>query len=60
MMNYMSNYNVWANGSTAGGVSFGDNTLKNYLKNTVQPNLMATVQGLYMGSYYPTNAGSCQ
>jgi hypothetical protein len=56
----MSNYNVWASGSTAGGVSFGDNSLRNYLKNTVQPDLMSTVQGLFMGSYYPTNAGTCQ
>ena len=60
MMTYMSNYNAWASGATAGGVSFGDSNLRNYLKNTVQPNLMSTVQGLFMGSYYPTNAGSCQ
>jgi type II secretory pathway pseudopilin PulG len=60
MMNYMSNYNAWASGSTAGGVSFGDNSLRNYLRNTVQPDLMSTVQGLFMGSYYPTNAGTCQ
>ena len=29
--------------------------LRNYLKNTVQPNMMAAVQGLYTGNYYLTN-----
>lgn len=51
MMNYMSNYNTWADGN------FADNTLKTYLRNTVQPDMMATFQGLFRGNeYYPTNA----
>jgi hypothetical protein len=54
MMNYMSNYTVWANGN------FADNNMKTYLKNTVQPNMMSTVQGIFMGAYYATNAGACQ
>jgi hypothetical protein len=54
MMNYMSNYNAWAAGN------FTDNNLKAYLKNTVQPNMMSTVQGIYQGAYYATNAGACQ
>jgi hypothetical protein len=48
-IDYMSNYNVWAGGS------FTDNNLRNYLKNTLQPNMMTVLQGLYSGSYYPTN-----
>ncbi len=47
MLSYMSNYGVWAAGN------FTDNNLRNYLKNTVQPNMMAAVQGLFSGSYYP-------
>lgn len=50
MMNYMSNYNTWAEGG------FTDNTLKSYLLNTVQPNMYATFQEIFQGSYYPTNA----
>ena len=49
MMTYMSNYDRWASGN------FTDNNLRNYLKNTVQPNMIAAVQGLYTGNYYPTN-----
>ena len=54
MMNYMSNYNVWAEGN------FSDASIKSYLKNNVQPNMMRTVQELFMGAYYPVNAGPCQ
>jgi len=54
MMNYMSNYNTWADGG------FTDDTLKNYLKDTVQPNMYATFQGIFQGSYYPTNASGPQ
>jgi type II secretory pathway pseudopilin PulG len=54
MMNYMSNYIAWANGN------FTDNNQKNYLKSTVQPNMMYTVQGLFMGAYYPVNGGACE
>ncbi len=53
MMGYMSNYIAWANGN------FTDNGLKTYLLNTVQPNMISTVQGLFQGNanaYYPTNA----
>jgi type II secretory pathway pseudopilin PulG len=53
MINYMSNYNNWAAGN------FTDNSLKNYLKNTLQPAMISAVQGLYTGSNYPTNAGAC-
>jgi hypothetical protein len=53
MINYMSNYNNWAAGN------FTDNSLKSYLKNTLQPAMITQVQGLYLGSNYPTNAGAC-
>jgi hypothetical protein len=54
MMNYMSNYMVWANGN------FTDANMKNYLKSTVQPNMIGTVQDLFMGSFYATNAAACE
>jgi type II secretory pathway pseudopilin PulG len=50
MMNYMSNYNTWAEGG------FTDDALKAYLVNTVQPSMIATFQDIFQGSYYPTNA----
>jgi len=54
MMSYMSNYMVWADGG------FTDSNMKTYLKNTLQPSMMATVQDLFMGSYYPANSSACQ
>ena len=51
---YMSNYDRWASGN------FTDNSMKNYLKNTLQPAMMNAVQSLYVGSAYPTNSGACQ
>ena len=45
----LSNYDAWVGGS------FADSNLKNYLQNTVQPNMMSAVQGLFLGSYYATN-----
>jgi type II secretory pathway pseudopilin PulG len=50
MINYMSNYNAWASNS------FPNNQLKNDLQNKWQPNMMSAVQGLFLGSYYATNA----
>ncbi|HEY5912571.1 MAG TPA: type II secretion system protein [Verrucomicrobiae bacterium] len=60
MMDYMSNYIVWAKGSTS-TTNFGDNNLYLYLRNNLQPNMMTTIQGLFMGvsSYYPTNSIPC-
>lgn len=54
MINYLSNYNVWA------AQNFPSGSLQNHLKNTVQPDLMTAVQGLYADvsgpdNYYPTN-----
>jgi hypothetical protein len=62
MMQYMSNYIAWANGTTSGGVRFGDNSLYNYLRNNLQPSMMAQLQGLFMGvsSYYPVNNTPCK
>jgi hypothetical protein len=62
MMNYMSNYIAWASGSTAGGVPFSDNGLYLNLRNNIQPNMMSTIQGLFMGvsSYYPVNTTPCK
>jgi type II secretory pathway pseudopilin PulG len=54
MMNYMSNYIAWADGG------FSDTTLKNYLLNTAQPGMIGTIQDLFQGSYYPTNASGPQ
>ena len=57
MMNYMSNYNAWADGN------FADAGLKSYLLNTVQPGMISTVQDLFQGNanlYYPTNASGPQ
>jgi len=53
MISYMSNYDRWAAGS------FSDNQLQKYLQDTVQPNLMNSVKGLYSGAYYPTNGAPC-
>jgi len=47
MLAYMSNYNVWASGN------FTNASLKTYLNNVVQPNLMTAVQGLYRSTYNP-------
>ena len=58
MVNYMSNYNRWATGPPPAG-SFSDNLLKTYLKNTLQPNMLAAVQGLY-ATARPTNGAPCQ
>ncbi len=54
MMNYMSNYNAWAAGN------FADANLKSYLVNTVQPQMISTMQDLFQGAYYPTNASGPQ
>lgn len=58
MMDYMSNYLVWASGSTS-TTNFGDNNLYLYLRYTVQPNMISNLQGLFMGSCYPTNSIPC-
>ena len=52
MLTYMSNYNVWAS------QSFNNAALKSYLIG-VQGGLMTTIQGLYSGSYFPTNSSPC-
>jgi hypothetical protein len=57
MIDYMSNYNRWATGPSP-AASFSDNGLRNYLKNTVQPNMMAAIQGLY-ATPKPTNGMPC-
>lgn len=54
MINYLSNYSAWA------AQNFPSGALQNHLKNTVQPNLMTAVRGLYAdvtgpNNYYPTN-----
>jgi hypothetical protein len=54
MMDYMSNYNVWAQGG------FSNASLKAYLTDTVQPNMIETFRDLFQGSYYPTNASGPQ
>jgi type II secretory pathway pseudopilin PulG len=54
MMDYMSNYNVWAGGG------FSNASLKSYLLNTVQPDMITTFQELFQGSYYPTNTSGPQ
>jgi hypothetical protein len=54
MLAYMSNYNVWAQGS------FSDSAMQTYLKNTLQPNMMNAVVDIYKGAAYPTNSGACQ
>jgi hypothetical protein len=57
MITYLSNYNAWA------ALDFPSGSLQNHLKNTVQPDLMDAVWGLYRegGGYnhYPTNSGPC-
>lgn len=54
MMHYMSNYVVWADGN------FANASLKTYLLDTAQPNMIGTLQDLFQGSYYPTNASGPQ
>jgi hypothetical protein len=60
MMNYMSNYNIWASGVTApGGVPFGDASYKTLL-NSVQGTMMSAINGLYSSpGNYPTNPSAC-
>ncbi len=58
MMNYMSNYNVWAAGN------FSDSSLQNELK-VIEPNMISTMEGIFLSgagagaSYYPTNPSPC-
>jgi len=55
MLNYMSNYNVWANGN------YADATMKSYLI-SLQGVMMTNLQGIYYAgtpSYYPTNPSPC-
>ena len=54
MMNYMSNYIAWADSG------FNDASIKSYLLNTAQPQMIATIQDIFQGSYYPTNASGPQ
>ena len=53
MLNYMSNYNVWAI-----QYNYNNNGLKTYL-GTLQSTLMSSLQGLYSGAYFPTNPSAC-
>jgi type II secretory pathway pseudopilin PulG len=58
MLSYMSNYNIWASGSTAGGTAFGDSTYKTLLQN-IFSTMMTDINGIYSGGNYPTNPGAC-
>jgi hypothetical protein len=53
MLNYMSNYNVWAF-----QYGFTNATMKAYLR-SIQPGLVSSIQGLYQNSYFPTNPNPC-
>jgi len=54
MLNYMSNYNVWAI-----QYNFNNSSLKSYLS-SLQSEMMLNIQGLYGSpAYFPTNASSC-
>jgi len=53
MLNYMSNYNVWAF-----QYNYNNNGLKTYL-GTLQSTMMTSLQGLYNGAYFPTNPSAC-
>ena len=54
MLNYMSNYNIWA----AGSPPYSVGPMKGYLV-TLQGQLMSAIQGLYQSSYFPTNPSAC-
>jgi len=54
MMSYMSNYIAWADAGFP-----ADATWKSYLL-SVQRDMIATVQGLFQGPYYPANASGPQ
>jgi hypothetical protein len=61
MLNYISNYNVWAYQD-----GFNNTSMKNYLVK-IEGDMMSSIQGLYLlnagggNSYYPTNpfGGNC-
>jgi hypothetical protein len=53
MLNYMSNYNVWAV-----QFNYNNNGLKTYLT-TLQGTMMSSLQGLYNGANFPTNPTAC-
>jgi type II secretory pathway pseudopilin PulG len=58
MLSYMSNYNIWASGSTSGGTPFGDSTYKTLLQN-IFSTMMTDINGIYSGANYPTNPVAC-
>ena len=53
MLNYISNYNVWAV-----QYNYNNNGLKSYLT-TLQSTMLSSLQGLYSGTYFPTNPSAC-